>query len=106
MGNRIVVFNHDYGNITNGFLIIFSFILVYFMGITDALAISVQYEHKNITGNISDLECSGCHVSSQTEYPEQKLIQAPKDPIFDSMDESNYTAILTIGHTLSARSVF
>lgn len=66
------------------------------MGITDVSAISVQYEHKNITGNISDPECSGCHSASQTEYPEQKWIQPP---IFNSMDESNYTAILSTGQT-------
>jgi hypothetical protein len=66
------------------------------MGITDASAISVQYEHKNITGNISDPECSGCHSASQPEYPEQKRIQPPN---FNSMEESNYTAILTTGQT-------
>jgi hypothetical protein len=69
------------------------------MGITDASAISVQYEHKNMTGNISDPECSGCHFASQTEYPEHKLIQPTKDPIFNSMEGSNYTSILTFGQT-------
>lgn len=95
MGNRIVFFNHDYGKNANGFLIILSLILICFMGITGASAIPVQYDHKNVTGNISDPECSGCHFPSQTEYPEQKWIQPPKG----SMEESNYTAILTTGQT-------
>ncbi|PWB55567.1 MAG: hypothetical protein C3F06_02205 [Candidatus Methanoperedenaceae archaeon] len=95
MRNRIVLFNLNCGNMTKGFLIICSFILIFFMGA--ASAVSVQSVHTNVTGNISDPECSGCHFPSPP--PEQKFFPPTNDPIFNSMAVSNYTAILSIGQT-------
>jgi hypothetical protein len=68
--------------------------------ISPSIGISVTKIHDdNITGNISDPECSGCHLVSQSDHPQQYPIQQNNDLLFDLMGDSNYNAILTIGQT-------
>jgi len=62
-----------------------------------ASAVSVQYVHTNVTGNISDPDA----VDVTFLLPRLNRIFFPptNDPIFNSMAVSNYTAILSIGQT-------
>lgn len=75
-------------------LMSFSFIII-----TPSYAVSVTKMHENITGEISDPECKGCHLSVQPEYPQKEFIKPADEPLFNSKADSNYTAILSIGQT-------
>lgn len=90
---------HTCGDFLHGLMVFSILILLSSMIITPSIGVSVTKIHENITGEISDPECSGCHLASQPEQSQLYPIQQNNNLIFNSMSDSNYTAILTIGQT-------
>lgn len=98
---------HTCGKFLHRFLVLSILLFLSSMIITPSIGVSVTKTHENITGEISDPECSGCHLASQPDpqqyqpkqYTNQYTNQQTNNLVFNSMSDSNYTAILAIGQT-------
>ncbi len=106
-----------YGNVDTTVLFcvfVLSIVLFFMTTIPGYAAPATKMHDANVSGNLTDPECSGCHITKKAEVPQPGKLQSDKKPpkskqqsmgssLIQSLDSNstsgNYTAILTIGQT-------
>src|SRR3990170_6789818 len=109
--NRIEDWLKSYRNanyITYTFLIFILFLSLISIIILPVDAASIAKIHNNISGNITDPECSNCHNSQEKQHQQglnQPVGSNPEETAsvinigYFAQDGNNYTAVLTAGQT-------